>query len=125
MGRFSCIVAIGLFAAACTSSTPVPSGLVALETQSPGAVCLQALTVGTLVADPTSGVALGAPDGARHALIWPAGWTDRLDRASIAVVDANGTVVAHVGDTVSMGGGGDPWAVCPPVTIVGPSPAAS
>jgi hypothetical protein len=126
MATLTRLIGIGLLVAACTSLTTVAPGLVALKTQPPGSICLQALTVGPLVADPASGVALGSPAGPHLTLIWPAGWTDRADNGSIAILDANGTVVAHVGDTVSMGGGGpDPWFVCPPVTVVGPSPAAS
>jgi hypothetical protein len=126
MATVNRLIGIGLLVAACTSSTTVAPSLVALETQEPGATCLQALTAGRLVADPASGVALGSPDGSHLTLIWPAGWTDRADGGSIAILDANGTVVAHVGDTVSMGGGGpDPWFVCPPLTLVAPSPAAS
>ncbi len=126
MATVSRLIGIGLLVAACTSFTMVAPGLVALKTQPPGGICLDALIVGPLVADPASGVALGSRDGSHLTLIWPAGWTDRADGGSIAILDATGTVVAHVGDTVSMGGGGpDPWLVCPPLTLVGPSPVAS
>jgi hypothetical protein len=86
---------------------------------------MQALTVGVLVADPESGVGLGAPGGPVEHVRWPTGWTAREDAGSIAIIDANGAIVAHVGDTVSMGGGigsGGDWFVCPPVQVVAPSP---
>lgn len=119
--------------AGCSSVAPTsgPTGtpsttLVALKTQAPGLVCMEAITAGVLVADPTSSVALRSSSGVPTQMIWPAGWSDRLDAGAIAVVDDHGALVARVGDTVSMGGGGpDPWAVCPPVTIVGSSPTAS
>jgi hypothetical protein len=81
---------------------------------------MDGLTVGVLVADPESGVGLGAASGPARHVRWPTGWTAREDAGSIAIIDANGAIVAHVGDTVSMGGaigsGGD-WFVCPPVQV--------
>ena len=117
----------GWLIAACTGVSPTGPSQVALRTQPPGYVCMQALTDGVLVADPKSGVGLRGAGGATRPVIWPTGWTAaRADASGIAIVDTHGAIVAHVGDTVTMGGGngndGD-WYVCPPVQVVGASPA--
>lgn len=120
--RLSGLIAAALLVGACGasgySSASAPT-LTALVTQPPGLVCMDAVTVGMLVADASTGVAFGTPGGPHGEILWPAGWSDRLDDGRIAVVDDRGAIVAHVGDTVWMGGGGpEPWAVCPPVHVV-------
>jgi len=84
---------------------------------------MDALTMGVLAVDSESGVGLETPGGSVGLVVWPTGWTARNDAGSVAIIDANGAVVAHVGDTVSMGGGGgseDAWYVCPPVHVLAP-----
>jgi hypothetical protein len=113
-------------AAGYRDSLPIqpPPSQVALQTQPAGALCMDALTGGELVADPATGVGLGTASGPVGHLRWPAGWTAWQDAGSITIVDANGAVIAHVGDTVSMGGGGGSageWWVCPPIHIVAAS----
>jgi hypothetical protein len=113
-----------LSVAACTSTSPTGPNHVVLKTQPPGLVCMQALTGGQLVADPVSGVGLRSAGGPVVHLSWPPGWSARDDAGSIAIVDANGAIVAHVGDTVQLGGGGGSggdWDVCD-VRVVAPSP---
>jgi hypothetical protein len=86
---------------------------------------MDAITAGVLAVDSESGVGLQDPAGATHPLVWPTGWTARNDVGTVAIIDANGAIVAHVGDTVSMGGGsgsGGDWYVCPPVHVIAPSP---
>lgn len=119
------LIFLAVLVAACTSAAP-PTGpnQVALKTQPSGLMCMQALTGGQLVADPGSGVGLGTAGGPVEHLRWPPGWSARADTGSIAIIDANGAAVAHIGDTVQLGGGGgsDGWDVCH-VQVVVPSPA--
>jgi len=118
------LILIALGVAACTSTSPTGPNQVVLKTQPPGLVCLQALAVGQLVADPVSGVGPGSAGGPVLHLSWPPGWSARDDAGSIAIIDANGAIVAHVGDTVQLGGGGGSggvWDVCE-VRVVAPSP---
>ena len=73
-----------------------------------------ALTNGTLVQDPRSGLGLENPAGEVTAVIWPFGYSTRLEIDGIALVDETGTVIAHEGDALEVaGGGGDgAWVAC-------------
>ena len=129
------VVAVSI--AACT--TPLPAlhasepGHVELHTLPPEsgqtpAACMAALLTGTLVRHPQSGVGLTYTEGKVVGVIWPFGYFARDDRGRLAVVDGSGTVLAHEGDLVSVGGGfaGDEstWTGCGGITAVrspGPS----
>jgi len=81
--------------------------------QEPAQACLLALRTGTLVEDPRSGLGVRAVTGEVTPVTWPFGYSTRLDFGGLALVDENGAVVAHVGDTVELGGGGDDfWIAC-------------
>ena len=119
------LLLVGLLAAACGGASNSNPGEVALKTQPAGSICMNALAVGVLAVDSESGVGLQAPGGATRPLVWPAGWTARQDGGAIAIIDANAAIVAHVGDTVTIGGGygaDADWFVCPPVQVIGPGP---
>jgi hypothetical protein len=123
--------------AACTA-TRLPSlhvsesGRIELRTLPPEsgqtpAACMAALTTGTLVRHPQSGVGLTYTDGTVLAVIWPFGYSARDDRGRLAVVDASGKILAHEGDLVSVGGGfaGDEttWTGCGGITsVMSPAP---
>jgi hypothetical protein len=124
----SCPPAIGN--AASTAGVSPQATVIPIRTDSSTAsTCLQAQGGGTLVVDTVAGVGLRQRDG--HVLhpYWPFDWTARADASSIALVDAQARVVAHVGDFISLAGGlgnDDDWFVCQlePVRVVstpGPS----
>jgi len=131
------LVAVSI--AACTA-TPLPSlsvsesGHVELQTLPPESVqtpaaCMAALMTATLVRHPRSGAGLADTDGHVVAVIWPFGYFARDDGGRLAVIDGSGTVLAHEGDLVSVGGGfaGDDestWTGCGGIAAVLP-PAPS
>ena len=48
-------------------------------------------------------------------LVWPHGYSARLVDGVGELLDANGSIVARDGDTLSgIGGGGDPFTICSP-----------
>ena len=72
-----------------------------------------ALRTGTLVEDPRSGLGIEDSTGSITPVIWPFGYSTRLDVGGIALVDGEGRVVARVGDTIELGGEGDDfWIAC-------------
>ena len=73
-----------------------------------------ALMAGTLVEDPRSGLAVEDVTGAVTPVIWPFGYSARPDLGGMALVDANGAVIAHVGEAIEVGGGlgRDFWVAC-------------
>ena len=106
---------------------PGPSPI-ALRTQEPIGTetpvgCPAAVIEGVLVVDAATGVALDDPAGFVRQVIWPHGYSGRPG-TPIAVVDADGNVVAQVGDRVRIGGGeitGDgAWLACGGTTVLGP-----
>jgi hypothetical protein len=79
----------------------------------PAEACLLALRIGTLVEDPRSGLGIKDVTGEVTPVTWPFGYSTRPDFGGLALVDERGAVVAHVGDTVELGGGGDDfWIAC-------------
>lgn len=103
-----------------SDATKSPAAVIALATQPPmpgGPVaCMAALLEGPLVRDPRTGLGIGIDDGQSVPVRWPNGW-QALDTVPIVLVNANGDVVAQVGDRLALGGGlgppGETWIVCP------------
>jgi hypothetical protein len=85
---------------------------------------MAALITGTLVRDSTSGVAIRDAQGLVHQVVWPHGYAARDDAGRLVVIDASGSVVAHEGDRVSIGGGEvdtkGTWSACGETTILAP-----
>lgn len=81
--------------------------------------CPAALTTGELVALEDGSLGLDDPDGAMR-VRWPFGWRGSTG-PPIALVDADGTVIATVGDELEVGGGfiNDAWLGCGGVRVVG------
>lgn len=86
--------------------------------------CPAALLEGRLVADPASGLAIqavDAPDAPIVTVVWPFGYTARVDTVGYALVDERGATIAHAGDLVGIGGG-EPedgtWGACGGVTLM-------
>jgi hypothetical protein len=108
------------------SASATDSSVIVLATPQPLAPgarrgCMDALIEGRLVRDPQSGLALMLSSGMVVQVVWPDGYTARDDGGRPALLDASGAVVAHVGDHLTMGGGGpDPWIVCEGSITVGP-----
>lgn len=60
---------------------------------------------GTLAVDPRTELGVEAADGTMvWAVRWPYGWR-ALETTPVALVDADGKIIAHVGDHISMAGG--------------------
>jgi hypothetical protein len=93
---------------------------------STAAACMSALISGQLVIGAGPGVDLKEPDGSVRVVIWPDGYTfsSGNDRA---VMNAQGTAIAKVGDHVELGGGesgpDNAWKVCPDQILVKASSA--
>jgi hypothetical protein len=80
-------------------------GPVAIRTRAqPTVVCMQARVGGTLVADPTYGLALQNP-GYVNGAIWPYGFTARREAGVILLIGVAGQVVAREGDRILAAGG--------------------
>ena len=94
---------ISLGCGAAPASTPVTIAL--LTQQEPSSACEGALAQGTLVPDPRSGLALVAASGERTPVMWPFGYSARLEDGQIVLLDAAGQPVATEGDLIEMGGG--------------------
>jgi hypothetical protein len=80
----------------------------------PAEDCDMALLAGTLVEDPRSGLGVEDVTGTVTPVLWPFGYSARPDLGGIALVDANGAVIAHVGETIELGGGlgREFWVAC-------------
>ena len=107
---------------------PEPAAaLIPVSTQPPPAgfaACMDALASGELVADARWGVALGQIDGPTIQVMWPAGYSARQVAGRIELLDERGSLVARVGDAVTIGGGfgaGNAWWACGPPNR-GPQP---
>lgn len=122
---------------ACAAGPSAPSGAtatpgaIALRTQQQqpqpagtATACMAALVTGTLVRDGDAGIRLRDEQGQARQVIWPNGFSARHDGGRLAVVDQSGTVVAHEGDRVSIGGGeidgAGTWLACPGTLVVAP-----
>jgi len=106
----------------CADAPPEPAFFPVLTQQppAPGAAtaCMDALLVGSLVADPRWGIAVaGAGDGRVVKVVWPSGYLGRQADGVIELLDGTGRVVGRVGDNVQLGGGfgvEDAWYTCGP-----------
>lgn len=113
--------------AACAAESPELT-IIAVPTAPPSDACLDALVGGRLVESERWAIALQDTTGQVSKVLWPNGFRGVRDGARLALVDQDGRVVAHVGDTISSGGGfigpnGDPdhtMLVCGPITVIQP-----
>ena len=97
---------------ACDTGQPEPS-LVAVPTNAPTTVCMDALITGRLVAHAAWGIALADETGRVSKVLWPNGFHGVLDGSVLSLVDGNGRFIGRVGDVIQSGGGfvganGDP-----------------
>ena len=128
------VVAAGVLVTACSSSpspTVLPSptdGPIALQTfHMTGATCEVLPNRGTLVADPTSGLALMGTDASgaphRYGVFWPDVYSARWEGGTATLLDASGNVVARAGDRVVLDGKRqDPFYTCADVALESPDP---
>ena len=104
-------------------ATPVPASAVTLRTRdAPDGACRFALAAGELVADQRTGIALKHGEGTTQ-IIWPHGYSGRIEGGRLALVDGAGRVRAYVGDSVEVGGGfgNDPaFIACDNIEVVVP-----
>jgi hypothetical protein len=89
------------------------------------AACPAALLEGRLVLDERWGPAVQGtgPESPIVRVVWPFGYTARVDALGIALVGADGVAIAHLGDVLAIGGGGHPaggFGACGDVTRVDP-----
>jgi hypothetical protein len=84
--------------------------------------CPAGLIRGTLVADERWGIALRGEGNFTREVIWPHGFTARLEAGRVAVIHGNGSVVAREGDVVEIAGGettsDGPWLECGGIRVV-------
>ena len=91
---------------AATAPTDAPADAIEIRTQdAPATECMAALLEGTLVRDPQSGVGVRDGQGFVWQIIWPFGYSARNAGGRFSVADAAGTVMAHEGNLVGVGGG--------------------
>jgi hypothetical protein len=112
--------------AACQSgSVPIGGGAVAIRTAPAVAqACMDALAGGTLAPNNESGLGITSADGDAMAVEWPFGYTARNNLGRIELLDETGTVVARVGDEITVGGGfgNQFWHACGPVSVTKAAP---
>ena len=82
-------------------------GPVAIRTLPVVDICNAARVSGTLVADPSFGLALQNP-GYRQGAIWPHGWSARRESGVVVLLGPSGQVVAREGDRILASGGSGP-----------------
>ena len=110
-----------------TPVVPAPSlraGEFAVPTISPPfgsemEACPAALTTGTLIEHPDGGLGLGFEGGDATRVRWPYGWRG-TSGPPVALVDADGAVIASIGQRVEVGGGqvaDDWWLGCGGVRV--------
>ncbi len=102
-------------------------GSISLRTASaPVQGCDDALASGRLVMSAASGLALADTTGAVIEVLWPYGYSAKRQIAGgVALLDETGKVLAHEGDSISMGGGlgsNNLWGACAGSVTVVPKP---
>ena len=90
----------------------------------PTNLCMAALGGGVLARNPVSGLGFIHPDGKAVSVLWPFGYSARIEGAQAVLLDDEGTVVAREGDKVTLGGGygagDDTFTACGVVSIEEP-----
>jgi hypothetical protein len=122
MKRSAVGLLLTIVVAGCGGPEPTPSQThtLPLVTQPAAAAdglvaCMAALLPGTLTVDARTGLGIQLDEGPLVPVRWPHGWM-ALDARPIVLTDADGGVIAHVGDRMAIGGGdgvGDIWEACP------------
>ena len=80
----------------------------------PGGICPLARLVPVTVGHEDGRLVFRNGLGDELSLVWPNGYRARLVNGTGELLDPNGAIVARDGDTLSgIGGGGDPFIVCP------------
>ncbi len=130
VAQLAVAIALALACLAC-GETPVETerseAVIPIATQPPTngevAACMAALLEGILALDPRTGLGVAQGNEGTVPVRWPNGWL-ALATVPVSLVDANGGVVARVGDRVALGGGfvppGETWFACPTdIKVVG------
>jgi hypothetical protein len=132
LARLLLVVASAALMAGCAAtpslapaSASAPPAGVALRTWAPASpvACPMARTEGVLVRQPQSGAGLRDNQGAVWQVAWPTDYTARDDGGRLVVLDGTGTVIAHEGDRVEIGGqdvGGGTWLGCGGMRVMTP-----
>jgi hypothetical protein len=80
---------------------------------------MEALMVGSLERLPLTGLGIGLAEGITP-VEWPFGYSARVVKASVVLLDRSGKVVAREHDRVHVGGGqgaANVWFACGDVTV--------
>jgi hypothetical protein len=92
-----------LLAAALVGCAAIPDGAVVLQTHPVFPVCQAARVGGTLVADPTYGLAF-KNGGKVQGVVWPHGYSARRESGVVFLIDPSGRTVAREGDRIESAG---------------------
>jgi hypothetical protein len=120
VGHTTIRVGIPLLAACLAGCAGTAAVRIATRTMAPNDVCALALIGGRLAPDASSGLGLDNGQGRVAHVWWPAGWSAHEDGNVVALVEPDGSIAAHVGDEISVGGGygSDGWVrVCPTTKV--------
>ena len=82
-----------------------PMTITILTESQPAQACMDALLTGRLVPHTQTGLAVQARNGEIVRVMWPFGYSARFVDDQLRLLDASGSLVASVGETVEMGGG--------------------
>lgn len=108
VNRLVALVALTLALLGCSSSfdqqllTGVPLAAQSGDTQ---IGCVLGATTGALVPDPEYGTRIVVDGGSEVPVMWPPGFSARLDGAEVAVLDTDGYPIATTGDRYRLTGG--------------------
>jgi hypothetical protein len=128
------LLCLGVVSCGTGPNPTIRSSLIVVPTQDPAPSdsprpCPAALVEGDLVADPRWGLVLADVDGLTRKVVWPHGFAARQDGSRLALLDAGGSVVAHEGDRIRIGGGetGDDaaWLACGGISLLSVSGGSS
>lgn len=125
LARLAFVITLAVALAACATTPSASASAVALRTWVPSSpeACPMARTEGTLVRQSQSGAGLRDNAGAVWQVIWPTDYVAREEGGRFVVLDGSGSVVAHEGDRVEIGGadvGGGTWLGCGGMRVMTP-----
>lgn len=121
------ILIVGLASCGAGTQPTADPSLIAVPTQDPEPAgtpraCPAALIEGILVSDERWGLAIQDPEGLTREVLWPHGYAARREASGLALIDGDGSVVAHEGDRVQIGGGetssDGAWLGCGGIKVV-------
>lgn len=102
----------------------LPSAIQLRTAKEPAQACMAALAAGTLALNPESGLGLEAAQKPLP-VVWPFGFSARVEQGRAVLVDPFGKVLARAGDEIEIGGGFSAndafFTACGDVTVTNPA----